>query len=176
MMAEEKKDTREKSELKEQPMSFMTLVVLTGLVAGIVFSGLAYFAYLFNFTTIPPRVILEPWALGDWKKGWLGTVISIILYGGLSIIAAIIYYALFRRFKSMWAGIAYGLALFLLIFLVLHPLFPGIDPFNKLTLNTIVTSVCFYALYGLFIGYTISYEEHTGQEDAKGDKEEVLST
>lgn len=175
-MAEEKKETREKNELKEQPMSFMTLVVLTGLVAGILFSGMAYFAYLFNLTSIPTRVILEPWALGDWKKGWLGTIISIILFGGLSIIAAIIYYAMLRRFKSMWVGIAYGLALFLLVFLVLHPLFPGIDPLNKLALNTIVTSVCFYALYGLFIGYTISYEEHTGQQETNSDKEEVPST
>ena len=39
MMAEEKKETREKNELKEKPMSFMTLVVLTGLVGGILFSG-----------------------------------------------------------------------------------------------------------------------------------------
>ena len=59
-------------------MSFMTLVVLTGLVGGIVISSIAYFAYIFNLTAIPARVILEPWALGDWKKELLGTVISII--------------------------------------------------------------------------------------------------
>lgn len=176
-MAEEKKDTKENNELKEKPMSFMTLVVLTGLVGGILFSGLAYLAYVINLTNIPPRVILEPWALGEWKKGWLGTVISIILFGGISILVALIYYALLRRFKSMWVGIAYGLVLFLLVFFVLHPLFPGIKPFNKLDANTIVTSLCFYALYGLFVGYTISYEEYSGQqEERNGDREEVPST
>lgn len=167
---------QEKSELKEEPMSFMTLVVLTGLVGGIVFSGLAYFAYLFHFTTIPPRVIIEPWALGAWKKGWIGTVISVILFGGLSIIAALIYYALLRRFKSMWAGILYGLALFLLIFLVLYPLFPGLAPLNRLTVNTLVTTACLYTLYGLFVGYTISYEEHAGESKRAGDEREAAST
>lgn len=176
-MAEEKKDTREKSELKEKPMSFMTLVILTGLVGGILFSGLAYLAYVINLTNIPPRVILEPWALGGWKKGWLGTVISIIFFGGVSILASLIYYALLRRFKSMWVGIAYGLGLFLLVFLVLHPLFPGIKPFNQIDFNTIITSACFYALYGLFVGYTISYEQYSGQrEEERGGREEVPST
>nr|WP_295975550.1 YqhR family membrane protein [uncultured Bacillus sp.] len=169
-------DQNQKEELKEKPMSFMTLVILTGIVAGMFFSGMAYFAYILNFTKIPPRVILEPWALGDWKGSWLGTVISILLYGGISIIAALIYYAFLRKINSMWAGIGYGLALFLLVFFVLHPLFPGIEPFNQLELNTIVTSVCFYALYGLFVGYTISYEEYAEQQEDNGDNEEVPST
>ena len=89
-MAEEK---QQKEELKEKPMSLISLVVLTGLIGGIAFSSLSYLAYIFNFTTIPPRVILEPWALGNWKKEWLGTVISILLIGALSIVAAIVYYA-----------------------------------------------------------------------------------
>ena len=66
--------------LKEQPMSFMTLVVLTGLIGGLLLSSLAFLAYIFNFTSISPRIILDPWALGDWKKTWLGIVISIIIY------------------------------------------------------------------------------------------------
>lgn len=152
-------DQRKGEKLKEQPMSFVTLVILTGFIWGVILSGLAYLAYVFDFTTISPRVILDPWALGDWKKGWLGTVISIVLLGAISIIAALIYYGLLRKFKSMWVGIAYGLVLFLLVFFVLNPIFPGIPPFNKLNVNTLVTSICFYVLYGLFVGYTISYEE-----------------
>jgi hypothetical protein len=164
-------ETRDNQELKEKPMSFMTLVILTGLVGGILFSSLAYLFYIFNFTNIHPRVILEPWALGDWKKGWLGTVISIILMGGLSIVAAIIYYALLRKINNMWVGIAYGLLLFILVFFILNPIFPGIEPWRKLDLNTIVTSICLYTLYGLFIGYTISYEEYEIQHHKKREKE-----
>ncbi|MCQ6273734.1 hypothetical protein JMM81_01920 [Bacillus sp. V3B] len=153
-------DNQQNGELKEKPMSFMTLVVLTGLIIGIVLSGLAYLAYIFNLTSISPRVILEPWALGDWKKGWLGTIISIIMIGVFSIVAAVIYYATLRKFNSMWVGIAYGLVLFLLVFFVLNPIFPGIKPFIEMNLDTLITSVCFYVIYGLFVGYTISYEEN----------------
>ena len=152
-------DNRKGEKLKEQPMSLMTLVILTGFIGGIVFSSFAYLAYIFDFTYISPRVILDPWALGDWKKGWLGIVLSIIFIGAISIIAALIYYATLRKFKSMWVGIAYGLLLFLLVFFTFNPIFPGIPSFNELKLNTLITSICLYALFGLFIGYTISYEE-----------------
>ncbi|WP_071395724.1 YqhR family membrane protein [Bacillus tuaregi] len=169
-MADEKLS---REEMKEKPMSFMTLVVLTGLIGGIIFACLGYLAYIFSFTEIPPRVILEPWALGDWKKGWLGTVIAIILIGVLSIVAALLYYATLRKFNNIWVGIAYGIVLFLLVFFVLNPIFPGIRPINKIDLNTIITSICLYSLFGLFVGYTISYEEN---EIRSSKKEEEASS
>lgn len=171
-MAEEK---QQKEELKEKPMSFITLVVLTGLIGGIAFSSLSYLAYIFNFTTIPPRVILEPWALGNWKKEWLGTVISILLIGALSIVAAIIYYATLRKINNMWMGIIYGLILFLLVFIVLNPLFPGIEPFKKTDLNTLVTTICLYIVYGLFVGYTICYEENENPNQFNNENKETSS-
>ena len=67
-----------KRKLKEKPMSFLTLVIITGLTGGILLSSVAYLAYVFDFTTISPRIILEPWTVGEWKKSWLGTVIAIL--------------------------------------------------------------------------------------------------
>ncbi|RSK53394.1 YqhR family membrane protein [Bacillus canaveralius] len=144
---------------QEKPMSFIAMVILTGFFGGILWSGLAYIAYLFNFTNIRPNIILEPWALGDWKGQWLGTIISIIMIGIISIAAALLYYAVLRRFRSMWVGIGYGIVLFGLVFFILNPIFPGIRPFAELNRNTIITSICFYVLYGVFVGYSISYEE-----------------
>ncbi|EWG10682.1 YqhR family membrane protein [Cytobacillus firmus] len=155
-MAEEKE--RLEQDQREKPMSFMTMVVITGLVGGILWSGLAYLAYVFNFTEIRPNVILEPWTIGAWKEGWLGTLISIFLIGGISIIAALIYYAALRKFQSIFVGAGYGVALFLLVFFILNPIFPGISPFWDLERNTIITSICFYILFGVFVGYSISYE------------------
>lgn len=156
---------------KEKPMSFLTMVVLTGLIGGILWSSVGYLAYVFNFTEVRPNVVLEPWALGDWKKGWLGTVISILFIGGVSIIAALVYYVTLRKIKSIFAGAGFGIALFLLVFFVLNPIFPGIEPFTELKRNTIITSVCLYILFGVFVGYSISYEyqeqiyrEKRGQE------------
>lgn len=141
-----------------KPMSFLAMVFWTGLFGGIFWGTVGFFAYYFNFTEIRPNVILEPWALGDWKKGWLGTVISIILLGVFSVVAAFIYYAGLKKFKGFWFGIGYGIVLFLLVFFILNPLFPGIKPFNDLNRDTIITSICLYILYGIFIGYSINYE------------------
>ncbi|EIJ78831.1 hypothetical protein PB1_14774 [Bacillus methanolicus PB1] len=158
-------DNQNKSEhdQREKPMSFIAMVVWTGLIGGILMSSIAYLAYVFNFTEIHPNVILDPWVNGNWKKGWLGTVISIILIGIVSIGAALIYYAALRKFKSIWAGAVYGIILFLLVFFVLNPIFPGISSFGELKRDTVITSVCFYILFGVFVGYSISYEENEVQ-------------
>lgn len=168
-MAKEEKQLEQNQ--REKPMSFLTMVITTGLIGGMLWSGLGYFAYVFNLTEIRPNVILEPWAIGDWKEGWLGTVISIGMIGVLSIVVALIYYAALRRFPSIFVGMVYGIVLFLLVFLVLNPIFPGISPIKELSRNTIITSICFYILYGVFVGYSISYEESEVKYNEKRENE-----
>jgi len=141
-----------------KPMSFIMLVFWTGLFGGVFWGLIGYIAYFFNFTDVSPNVILEPWALGDWKYGWLGKVISLIFLGVVSIAVAFIYYAVLRKLKGFWFGLGYGIILFLLVFFVLNPIFPGIKPFTELNRDTIMTSICIYMLYGTFIGYSINYE------------------
>ena len=160
----------------DRPMSFMTMVILTGLIGGIFWSGLAYLAHFINLTEVHPRVVMDPWTIGAWKDGWLGTVISILIIGIISIVAALIYYVLLRKFQSIWVGILYGLALFFLVFYVLNPIFPGISPFHELERNTIITSICFYVLYGVFVGYSISHEEGEIQYKKKMEKKEEANS
>ncbi|NHM32222.1 YqhR family membrane protein [Neobacillus terrae] len=149
----------DEEKVKDRQMAMIAYVVYTGLFAGIFWSSIGCLAYFFNFTDIRPNVILDPWAIGDWKTGWLGTVISIILMGVFSIIAALIYYAVLKNIRNRWIGIIYGLVLFFLVFLVLNPIFPEIKPFKEIERNTIITSACLYVVYGVFIGYSISYEQ-----------------
>jgi hypothetical protein len=139
-------------------MSFSVMVFWTGLFGGVFWGIIGYLAYYFNFTEIRPNVILEPLLLGDWKKGWAGIVLSIILIGVLSIIVAFVYYAVLRKFKGFWFGLGFGIMLFLLVFFILNPLFPGIKPLADLNRDTIITSICLYIVYGIFIGYSINYE------------------
>jgi hypothetical protein len=166
----EKKAKLEQSQ-REKPISFLAMVMTIGFVGGLFWSALAYLAYLFNFTEVHPNIIIEPWTIGEWKKEWLGTVISIILIGVISIGAAILYYATLRKFNNMYVGILFGVVLFLLVFLVLNPIFPGIRPFTELSRMTIITSVCLYILYGVFVGYSISYEENEIRKTAKQESE-----
>lgn len=156
---------------REQSMSFITMVVLTGLIGGIFWSAIGYVGYFFNFTEIRPNVILEPWALGGWKNGWIGTVFSIFMIGIVSIVPALIYFAVLRKYKNIFVGLVYGILLFLLVYYVLNPIFPSIAPVSELKRNTIVTSVCLYILFGIFVGYSISYEEEEQQLRRKREKE-----
>ncbi|RIW31090.1 hypothetical protein D3H55_15905 [Bacillus salacetis] len=145
---------------QEKPLSFIGMVIATGFTGGILWSGFAYICYMFSFTKIEPNIILEPWAVGNWKETWLGIVISILAYGLISIGVALIYYAALRKLKSMWVGAGYGIALMLAVFVVLNPLFPGMKGITETDYITLITIACIYILYGVFIGYSISYEEN----------------
>lgn len=173
LMAENK--GKYEQEQHEKPLSFMAMVIITGFVGGMLWSFLAFIAWYFNFTEIHPRVILEPWAIGAWKKQWLGTVISIFLLGVISIGVAIMYYIALRRFRSIFISMGFGLVLLGLVLFVLNPIFPGIPPFRKMELNTLITTACFYVLYGTFIGYSISYEEHEMKKIKKANHEPPFS-
>jgi hypothetical protein len=162
IMANEQKETN-----YPKPMSFLAMVFWTGLFGGVFWGSIGYLSYIFNFTEVRPNVILEPWALGYWKNEWLGTVISIILMGIFSVGAAFFYYAFLKRFKGFWFGFGYGIALFLLVFLVLNPLFPGIKPFLDLSRDTMITSICLFIVYGIFIGYSINYEFQNNNSQKK---------
>ncbi|MCT2346284.1 YqhR family membrane protein [Niallia taxi] len=158
-MTKEKEAENHSGIAKEPSMHFITLVIWTGLFGGIFWSFMGFLAYYFNMTEIRPNVILEPWAIGSWKTGWLGTLISIGAIGFFSLMAAFGYYLLLRKFKSFYIGVGFGIMVFGVVFIILNPIFPSIKPFMQLSLNTIITSICLYVLWGVFVGYTISYEE-----------------
>jgi hypothetical protein len=151
-------ESKKNGQAKGQAMSFLAKVVVIGLVGGVFWSFLAYLAYIINLTEVSPNLILQPWVLGAWKDKALGMVISILIIGVISIVAALIYYAALKRFKNMLAGIIYGVALWALVFYVLNPIFPNLKTVRELEMNTIITTICFYILYGVFVGYSISFE------------------
>jgi hypothetical protein len=154
-----------------KPMSFVAMVFWTGLFGGLFWGTIGLLAYYFNFTEIRPNIILEPWALGKWKFQWLGTLISLILLGVFSVAVAFTYYLALKKFNGILFGLGFGIVLFLLVFVVLNPIFPSMKPFLELGLNTLITTVCLYMIYGLFIGYSINYE----YQNNKVEEEEPVS-
>jgi len=149
-------------------MSFPAMVFWTGLFGGLFWGTLGFLAYYFNFTEVRPNVILLPLLNAHWKYGWAGTVISIIIMGIVSVGAAFIYYLLLRKLNSIWTGIGYGIVMFLLVFFILNPiLFPNVKAIFDLSRDTIITSVCLYILYGVFIGYSINYEYENKKSQEK---------
>jgi len=158
---------------QEEPMSLLAMSLTTGFVGGILWSFIGLISYVFHFTEIKPNVVLEPWALGDWKNDWIGTVISIGVIGLFGMGAAFIYYAFLRKFKTIWIGIAYGVLLFAIVFFILNPLFPSLKSIFELKRTTIITTICLYVLFGVFVGYSISYEANEREiRKEKQEKEE----
>lgn len=145
---------------QNQQGSLIQKVIIVGFVGGIMWSIVGYVCYYFSFAKIEPNIILEPFTVGTWRESWIGIIISILVYGLISIGAALVYYLVLKKFKSMWIGIGYGVILCLVVFVILNPIFPSMKPVLKLDFNTMITSICVYALYGLFVGYSISYEHN----------------
>lgn len=166
----EKQENNEKNNPKfeqnksGEELSHITKVIITGFVGGVFWSIIGYMAYYFNFTELGPALILEPWAIGEWKDRTIGQIIGIVAIGVLSIGAAIIYNALFKKFVKLWISMLFGVALWAFVFYLLNPIFPNLEAVNDLSRNTIITTICLYILYGAFVGYSISYDAEQMKE------------
>ena len=150
-----------------KPLSLTAIAAITGFFGGIFWGFVALITHFFKFSEISPTTILEPWTVGEWKTGWIGIVFSLLLLGVLGIGVAYIYYFTLKKYNNIWAGLLYGAVLFVLVFYVLNPLIPTLNHINELKFNTVITMLCIYLLFGLFIGYSISYEYNEQLEREK---------
>jgi len=133
--------------------------LLTGFVGGAFWSMIGMLMYYFNFMEVSIKsFILQPWTSAAWTDGWIGNTVTIFLAGILSIGVAIIYYLLFKKHNSMWAGFVYGIGIWFVLFYLLHPLFSHIPPLSELSDKTIISSLSIFILYGTIIGYSISFD------------------
>jgi len=148
-------------------LSLTATTAITGFIGGLFWGAIALFAHFFKFSEISPNTVLEMWAVGDWRTGWIGVVVSLLILGILGIGAAFLYYFTLKNMLNIWSGLLYGAILFVLVFFVLNPLFPSLNHISELKFNTIVTMICIYLLFGLFVGYSISYEYNAHKEGEK---------
>ncbi len=162
-------DFKQDKNKREEPMSFMARVVSVGFFGGLFWGLVGYFAYYLNLSKIGPGLILAPWALGKWKSLWLGQLIGVIAISLLSILVAICYRYLLAKVKSMAGGLFFGIVLWVIVFYLLHPIFPGLEPMGKIGRNTIATTLSLYILYGIFVGYSISFEYQERQPSKSGE-------
>ncbi|MFD1066225.1 YqhR family membrane protein [Oceanobacillus locisalsi] len=148
-----------KQQINDNEESVLTKSMYTGFVGGVSFSLLASVMYYFNFLEVEPKsYLLTSWVSDAWTDTWLGIFFTTILAGVLSLLVAFVYYFIFKKIKHMWAGILYGLILWVLLFLLFRPIFDDIPAVMEWSVNTWVTTICLFILYGTFIGYSISYD------------------
>ncbi|CAH0177440.1 hypothetical protein SRABI96_01344 [Peribacillus sp. Bi96] len=133
-------------------------VLAIGFVGGAAASIAGIITHYVNFMDFSPKFILTSWSNMTWIDHWLGTVMTILVFGMISVGIALIYYGLFKRMKSIFSGIIFGVVCWVLLIFVLKPMFSDLPTVSKMSSNTIITSICIFILYGLFVGYSISYD------------------
>ncbi|MDY0405601.1 YqhR family membrane protein [Virgibacillus sp. 179-BFC.A HS] len=144
---------------REGMPSLIGRVAIIGFVGGVFWSTIGFFMYYFNFVEISAKsILLRSWLRRPWTDGWLGEVISILMTGILSIAVAYISYFLLRKWYSMWGGVILGAVCWLLVFIVLHPLYPNVPTIYEMQQESIVSTFCLFVIYGVFVGYSIAYD------------------
>lgn len=139
-------------------------VVLIGLVGGLLWSLLGYGFFLLNFSKYGPELILSWVPETLLKNGAVKQFLGILVLTILSIIVAFIYKWTLGKVKSMWISIGFGVILWVIVFYILQPWIPKLAPVTQLGWDTLTTTLCLFALYGLFVGYSISFDLTTIQE------------
>lgn len=148
------------NEVQQSERSFLKKTIVIGFVGGIFWSLISFSAHFFNFTKVNPNLLIKIiFPVGKWQGSWQGFIITLLLYGVISIGLALIYYAMFRKIDSMLPGGLYGIALLLFIMFVLKPIIPKLNKVDFTGKQTLITMVCLFILYGVFIGYSISFQQ-----------------
>ncbi|GGE46617.1 hypothetical protein GCM10011391_26790 [Pullulanibacillus camelliae] len=132
--------------------------VLIGFVGGALWGLLGFLFYELNFCRYGPALILAPFPSYDWKESVGKQFLGLLMICIVSILLAFAYKFTLGRMKNMWISIGFGLALWVIVFYVLQPWIPHLKPVTELGKNTITTTLCLYILYGLFVGYSISFD------------------
>ncbi|SFA71575.1 Conserved membrane protein YqhR [Lentibacillus halodurans] len=165
----ENQDKRLEQHKQEEPVSLLSRSLLTGFIGGLLGGFFGVVLYYFNFSEVAPKsYLLRSWLTAGWIDTWLGTVLSILMIGILSLLTAFIYFVLLKKVNSLWMGAAYGLVLWFIVFYVIQPIFPNIPHLTDFSGDTIVSTICLYILYGTFIGYSISYDYNETMHQLRG--------
>ena len=148
---------------QEQPISIKSNVALTGFIGGVFWCSLGFLASYFNFIQMSPRVLLSGFTAAQWNQGFIGFLLTVLICGALSIGVAFLYYWLLRRTFKLYVGIFYGIAVWAAVHFLLASIFPDAVAIGEMNIDSLVTTICLYILYGVFIGFSISFDESERQ-------------
>lgn len=141
-----------------RPTNPWFFAIQIGFFAGLIWGTLKAGEYFLKFSKVPLafflKPALKPSVVNTAYGFWLG-LMSFIVF---SIIASLLYTALFRQSKGFWLGLIYGVGWWMLLYILIGPALKMIPPLRRLDWNSIITDFCLFLLWGMFIGYSIALE------------------
>jgi hypothetical protein len=131
---------------------------MIGLWAGLIWGAVRFIQFYFQFTKVPVYFLIKPWGTKTFLKSYYGSLTGWLAFIVLSMVAAFIYTAFFRKVKGPWLGLAYGVAWWALLFVWIGPWTGMTSGLGRLEWTSIITDFCLFLIWGLFIGFSISFE------------------
>ncbi|MBW7453817.1 YqhR family membrane protein [Paenibacillus sepulcri] len=132
--------------------------MMLGFFAGLFWGLTRWMLHLFHFTKVNPAFMADPFFLQSFlKTGW-GQLVGLGCFIVFSMAAAMIYKLILGRIRGPWAGLCYGLLWWGILFAWAGPWLLVTPPFMKLGVDSMVSELSVFLLWGLFIGYTIAFE------------------
>ena len=129
-----------------------------GLAAGVIFGGIRWICWLFRFTKVLPGFLAEPFFLHDFLAGTGGHFVGWGFFTLLSLAAALLYAPAASFLRGPWPAALYGAAWFGVLYLWIGPMFGMMEPVGRLNWDSLWTDFSVFTVWGLFIGYSLSYE------------------
>ncbi len=131
-----------------------------GFFAGLIWGLLRWLASGLHFTKVSQAFLLDPFVPRAWLGGFYWQLGGLGAFIAMSILAAVLYVALLGKLSGPWPGFAFGAVWWALVYAWAGPLVGALPPLNLIGWDSIVTDFCLFLLWGLFIGYSISFELH----------------
>lgn len=154
----------------KQSSKLNQLLVLRTLLIGIFggfFGGLfLLLLHYFKITEVRPKILLHVLFQDEnWLEKWYAYVVLLLLLSIISTIIALIYYILLRQRKSWITGAVFGIVIWATIYFIMPIIINNYNPFLYLSSESHVSMFCLFLLYGVFIGYSISYDYENLKQD-----------
>jgi hypothetical protein len=133
--------------------------LVVGLWGGIFWTLVWMFLHNFHMISAHPFIIWDKLFLGLFTfNHWYMKIIGIVLNSVLSMVLSSVYFVCFKKVKHWIMGIGYGIILWAIGALLIPIVLFNNDAFFHYKVEKHVGLLSLLILYGLFIGYTISFD------------------
>ncbi|MEI3606791.1 YqhR family membrane protein [Pseudogracilibacillus sp. SE30717A] len=156
-------NSKEMSKVKHK---LLKKTVLNGIFGG-VFIGVFFFVmHYFNMTEVKPKLFLNLiFSDSKWIERWYAYLILLVIFSIMSTILALVYYYLLRQRKSWVVGAVYGGIIWGVLYYISPILINNYNPFLNLNSESHISMLCLFVLYGVFTGYSISFDYENIKEE-----------
>ncbi|PDO10854.1 MAG: hypothetical protein BLM47_04935 [Candidatus Reconcilbacillus cellulovorans] len=121
----------------------------TGVFAGLLWGFAFQAAEYFRFTETALSHWARPFVDADAVGPGAATAVGWTVFTLFSMAAALLYTALFRTVRSPWLGVAFGCFWWAMT---------RLTGWFRTDVQTLITDLCLFWTWGLFVGYSVSFE------------------